>query len=102
MLRRIAHAMASKYASQVEGKTPTERLRSLADLLAKRRIPVTVDESNSHSVLSAHSCPYPTLAEKDPSVCSMERMMFTELVGEEVKLTKCRLEGGGECRFQAG
>ena len=36
MLRRIAHAMASKYANQVEGKTPAERLRSLADLLAKR------------------------------------------------------------------
>ena len=29
MLRRIAHAMASKYANQVEGMTPAERLRSL-------------------------------------------------------------------------
>lgn len=102
MLRRIAHAMASKYANQVEGVTPAERLRSLADLLARRRIPVTVDESNSHPVLSAHSCPYPTLAEQDHSVCSMERMMFTELVGEEVKLTQCRLEGDAQCRFQAG
>jgi DeoR family transcriptional regulator, suf operon transcriptional repressor len=102
MLRRIAHAMASKYANQMEGVTPAERLRSLAELLAKRRIPVTVDDSNSHPALSTHSCPYPTLAEQDHSICSMERMMFTELVGEEVKLTQCRLEGDTQCRFQAG
>jgi DeoR family transcriptional regulator, suf operon transcriptional repressor len=102
MLRRIAHAMAAKYASQVEGKTPAERLRSLADLLAKRRISVSVDDTNSHPVLNTHSCPYPNLAEHDQSVCSMERMMFTELVGEEVKLTQCRLEGDPQCRFQAG
>jgi predicted ArsR family transcriptional regulator len=102
MLRRIAHAMATKYANQVEGNTPAERLRSLADLLAKRRITVTVDDTNSHPVLSTHSCPYPNLAEQDQSVCSMERMMFTELVGEEVQLTKCRLDGDPQCRFQAG
>jgi predicted ArsR family transcriptional regulator len=102
MLRRIAHAMASKYANEVEGNTPAERLKSLADLLAKRRIPVTVDESNSHPVLNTHSCPYPNLAENDQSVCSMERMMFTELVGEEVQLTQCRLDGDPQCRFQAG
>jgi DeoR family transcriptional regulator, suf operon transcriptional repressor len=102
MLRRIAHAMASKYSKQMEGNTPAERLRSLADLLAKRRISVTVDDSNSHTVLSTHSCPYPNLAEADHAVCSMERMMFTELVGEEVQLTQCRLDGDPHCRFQAG
>jgi predicted ArsR family transcriptional regulator len=100
MLRRIAHAMASKYASQVEGNTPTERLRSIAELLAKRRISVSVDDKNAHPALSTHSCPYPNLAEQDQSVCSMERMMFTELVGQEVQLTQCRLEGDAECRFQ--
>jgi predicted ArsR family transcriptional regulator len=102
MLRRIAHAMASKYSAQVEGTTPAERLRSLADLLAKRRISVTVDDTNSHPSLNTHSCPYPTLAEQDQSICSMERMMFTELVGEDVQLTQCRLDGDPQCRFQAG
>lgn len=102
MLRKIAHAMASRYADQMEGTTPAERLQSLAELLAQRRISVTVDNSNSHPTLSTHSCPYPNLAEEDQSVCSMERMMFTELVGQEVQLTQCRLEGDSECRFQAG
>jgi DeoR family suf operon transcriptional repressor len=100
MLRKIAHAMASRYADQMEGTTPAERLQSLAELMAQRRIPVSVDNTNSHPTLSTHSCPYPNLAELDHSVCSMERMMFTELVGQEVQLTQCRLEGDAECRFQ--
>ena len=31
----------------------------------------------------------------------MEQMMFSELLGQNVELTQCRLQGGSECRFQA-
>jgi DeoR family transcriptional regulator, suf operon transcriptional repressor len=102
MLRRIAKAMARGYASQVEGTTPLERLRSLADLLTQRRIPVSVDETNSQSVLTTHACPYPNLADQDQSICTMERMMISELVGSDVQLTQCRLDGNDLCRFQLG
>ena len=69
-------------------------------LLAQRRIPVSVDESAGRTVLTAHACPYPNLAEKDRDVCSMEQMMFSELLGADVSLTQCRLDGQGECQFQ--
>jgi predicted ArsR family transcriptional regulator len=100
-LRRIARAMAAGYADQIQGNTPAERMKSLADLLAQRRIPVSVEESSQGTVLTQHACPYPKLSEQDSSVCNMERMMFSELLGQEVRLTECRREGGGECRFQA-
>jgi predicted ArsR family transcriptional regulator len=100
MLRRIAKALAVGYASQIHGHTSAERMRSLRDLLAQRRIPVSVEESSPGMVLTARACPYPSLAEQDPGICSMERMLFSELLGEDVELTHCRLEGGGECRFQ--
>ena len=100
MLRRIAKALATGYASQIHGQTSGERLRSLRDLLAQRRIPVSVEESPPGSVLTAHACPYPNLAEQDHGICSMERMLFSELLGQDVELTHCRLEGGGECQFQ--
>jgi DeoR family transcriptional regulator, suf operon transcriptional repressor len=102
MLRRIAKAMARGYANQIEGKTPAERLHSVADLLTQRRIPVTIDESGPQPALTTHACPYPNLAEKDQSVCTMERMMISELVGKDVQLTQCRLEGDDQCRFQTG
>ena len=46
--------------------------------------------------------PIPTLAEEDQNICTMEKMMFSELIGNELELTQCRLNGGGDCRFQTG
>jgi DeoR family transcriptional regulator, suf operon transcriptional repressor len=99
-LRRIARALALGYADQMHGETPAERMNSLAELLAQRRIPVSVEQSAEGTVLTAHACPYPKLAEQDQDVCNMERMMFSELLGSHVELTQCRLQGGAECRFQ--
>jgi predicted ArsR family transcriptional regulator len=99
-LRRIARALAAGYRTQIEGLTPAERMQSLAKLLAERRIPASVEDAGQGAVLTTHACPYPKLAEQDDDVCNVERMMFSELIGHDVELTKCRLEGGCECRFQ--
>ncbi len=102
MLRRIARALARGYANQIQGSSPAERLHSVAEILAQRRIPVTVDDSSPHPTLTTQVCPYPALAEQDNSICTLERMMFSELVGQDVKLTQCRLEGNAQCQFQVG
>jgi predicted ArsR family transcriptional regulator len=100
-LRQIARALAAGYANQIHGNTPEERMRSLAELLQQRQIPVSVDIVSGHPVLTEHACPYPKLAEQDQGICSVERMMYSELLGQPVELKECRLEGGTECRFQA-
>lgn len=102
LLRRISRALAAGYAAQIKGDSPKERLQSLADLLNQRRIPASMSTADGHSTLTAHACSYPSLAEQDQSVCEMEKMMFSELIGNEVELTQCRLNGGGECRFETG
>jgi DeoR family transcriptional regulator, suf operon transcriptional repressor len=102
LLRRIARALAAGYAAQIKGETPAERLESLAELLQERRIPASVETVGGTATLTTHACPYPKLAEEDPSICTMERMLFSELLGGEVRLTQCRLDGGSDCRFQAG
>lgn len=99
-LRRIARALAAGYIGQIQGDTPEERMHSLAELLAKRRIPVSVEQSEAGPVLTEHACPYPKLAEQDQGICKVEQMMFSELLGQNVELTQCRLQGGTECRFQ--
>ena len=100
-LRRIARALAAGYANKIQGDTPEDRMHSLAELLTQRRIPVSVEQSGQGAILTEHACPYPKLAEQDSGICSVERMMFSELLGQNVELTQCRLEGGTECRFQA-
>jgi predicted ArsR family transcriptional regulator len=100
MLRRIARTLAAGYAEKIQGNTAEERIRSLGELLSQRRIPVSVEGSSQQSSLTAHACPYPSLAENDRNVCLMEKMLFSELVGGDLELTQCRLDGGGDCRFQ--
>jgi len=101
MIERIARALAEQYADQVEGDTAAERMRSLGKLLAQRRIPVSVEDLARGTVMTQHACPYPKLAEQDPGVCRMEKLLFSELVGHNVELTRCRLEGAADCQFQA-
>ena len=100
ILRRIAKALAAGYLDQIHGDTPAERMRSLCELLARRRIPAAVEESSGAAMLTTHACPYPHLAEEDKGVCTMEKMLFSELLGHEVQLVSCRLAGEAECRFQ--
>jgi DeoR family transcriptional regulator, suf operon transcriptional repressor len=96
---RIAKTLAVEYGPHVQGTNTAERMRSLAQLLAERRVPVSVSETDEGTVMTAHACPYPCLAEQDRSVCTMEQMLFSELLGKTVELIRCRLDGESDCRF---
>jgi len=101
MIERIAKALAEQYADQVQGVTPAERMQSLGKLLAQRRIPVSVQDLARGAVMTQHACPYPKLAEQDSDICRMEEILFSKLVGHNVELTRCRLQGAADCQFQA-
>jgi predicted ArsR family transcriptional regulator len=51
-------------------------------------------------VLTAMACPYPHLAEQDRSICAMERLLFSEVVGQPLRLAECRLDGANCCTFE--
>jgi len=100
LLSRISGRLSALYASQIRGSSLEERMESLAELFRERKIPFEVAKSNDLPVLHAMACPYPELAEQDRSVCSMERMMFSELLGENLRLSNCRLDGHSCCTFE--
>ncbi len=100
LLQRVAESVAAMYRGQIRGSTPEARMKELAALLGQRNIPLSVEGSEALPVLTAWACPYPTLAEQDRGVCAMENMMLSELIGQRVKLSECRLDGGNCCRFQ--
>ncbi len=100
LLRRMAGSIARTYADRVQGDTLTERMESLGELMGERNVPFEVDESGKLPVLTALACPYPELAEQDRGVCSMERMLISEVLGEGVRLTECRLDGSTCCTFE--
>jgi predicted ArsR family transcriptional regulator len=100
LLQRISRRLAEMYAEQVTGQGVEQRMEDLAQVFRDRRIPFEVETASELPVLNALACPYPELAEQDRSICAMERMLFSELVGDNLKLTNCRLDGGSCCTFE--
>lgn len=100
LLTRVSKRLAELYADRVRGGSTAERMESLAAVFSDRRIPLEVNQNGELPVLTVVACPYPELAEQDRGVCSMEKQMFAELLGENVHLSQCRLDGGTCCTFE--
>jgi DeoR family transcriptional regulator, suf operon transcriptional repressor len=101
LMQRLAQSMAGMYGGQIRGDTVEERMASVSRLLGERNIPFAVDRSGQLPVLTALACPYPELAEQDRGICAVEKLVFSELLGEKVRLTECRLDGASNCcRFE--
>ncbi len=100
LIRRISKKLAGMYADRLHGDSIEEKMESLVKMFAERDIPFAVESSGSLPVLNALACPYPELAEQDRSICAMEKMMFSDLLGSNVKLTRCRLDGESCCSFE--
>src|SRR5262249_12879497 len=83
-----------------------ERMHGVTQLMRGRNVPFTVEHTvgannrASLPVLTAQACPYPDLAEQDRGICAVEKMLFSELVGENLRLSECRLDGSSCCRFE--
>lgn len=100
LLERLARSLAGMYANKMAGSTPEARMESLKDLFAERRIPINVNPAGPGPQLAILDCPYTDLAEQDRGVCAMEKMLFSELLQTDVKLSQCRLDGHSCCQFQ--
>ena len=78
-------------------------MQSLAGMFHGRRIPFAVESpvSDRGPVLTVLACPYPDLAEQDRTVCEVEQEVFAEVLGQDLRLDRCRLDGGQCCQFAA-
>jgi DeoR family transcriptional regulator, suf operon transcriptional repressor len=99
LLKRIADRFVARYRDHVDGANLEERMASIAGLMQKREIPFEVSTTGGLPILSALACPYPELAKVDRSVCTMEKLMLSEMLGENVRLSACRLDGASCCTF---
>jgi predicted ArsR family transcriptional regulator len=99
LLKRIAGRLVERYRVDVSGDTLGDRMKSLSRLMADRDVPFEIGASGELPVLTALACPYPELAKLDRSVCTMEKLMLSEILGESVRLSECRLDGANCCTF---
>lgn len=102
LLKRIAGRLVERYRGDLSGDTLRDRMKSLSRLMAEREVPFQVSSLADLPVLTALACPYPELAKRDRSVCTMEKLMLSEILGESVRLSECRLDGANCCTFTPG
>jgi predicted ArsR family transcriptional regulator len=101
LLKRISQRLADSYRAEMHGETLPERMAELAGLMSRQDVPFELAGSEELPVLTALACPYPDLAEQDRGVCAMEKMMVAEVLGEDMRLSACRLDGSNCCTFEA-
>ena len=99
VIRSIASALKVVYTDAIRGTTLKARMESLRELLEKRRVRCDVDTRGDVPTLTLLDCPYPELAELDCTVCQMETILFSQLLGDEVALSQCRLDEHACCQF---
>ncbi|MCI0335540.1 MAG: winged helix-turn-helix transcriptional regulator [Planctomycetes bacterium] len=99
LLKRIANRLVERYRDDISGDTLGDRMTALSQLMGERNIPFEVSSSGELPVLTALACPYPELARRDRGVCTMEKLMLSEVLGENMRLTECRLDGANCCTF---
>lgn len=101
LVQRLAKRLGEMYAERLEGKSVEEKLKAMATLFAERQIPLEYGrDENGQMVLQIMACPYPDLAEQDRGICAVEKGMFAELLGEDLRLSQCRLDGETCCTYE--
>jgi predicted ArsR family transcriptional regulator len=100
VITSIASALKVLYADAIRGTTLKARMESLRELLEKRRVRCEIDTPVDGPTFTLRDCPYSELAEVDSTICEMETMLFSQLLGDEVVLSQCRLDGHSCCQFE--
>jgi predicted ArsR family transcriptional regulator len=99
---RVREALVQRYGQAVQGASVTERFTELMLALNDRGFDVEVDASGGLPILRENNCPYHELAASDPAICELEHAVFQRVLGTELALTQCCLDGHACCEFQPG
>ncbi len=96
---RVREALVGRLGTYREGQI-RDRMRRLAESLSVRGYDVEIAESSGLPVLREHNCPYHELADQDREICNLERQVFEQTLGVQVKLSQCCLDGHKCCEFE--
>ena len=109
MLRSLAARLGQQMAVDMrpigdsQESSFEERMQQFSQNLAARKMDTAVKKLGGLPVLDIGTCPYPSLTglSDDRAMCRMEEQMISEALGQDVKLSSCRLDGDDCCQFSA-
>jgi len=101
LVSRIEDALVEHFGKVSPRASLNDRMTQLTSALQDRGFQVEMDRSGLLPVLRENSCPYFELASEDSAICELEQAVFRRVLGADVKLTQCCLDGHRCCEFQA-
>jgi predicted ArsR family transcriptional regulator len=100
ILRGVSRRMIRRLGHLVDEGSPTERVQRLAGLLCDRGILSDASGSERDLTLHVYTCPYHGLANEHREICEMDCETMGQLVGRQMRLDRCMLDGDSHCEFQ--
>lgn len=97
VLAAVGARLAEEYRGKVSAEALSERLAELRAALEARSIPVEVQPSGTG--FHVFACPYLDVAQEHAAVCTMERRMLEQVLGEALHIDGTIREGHRSCHF---
>lgn len=100
LLGRVGDRLANRYARSVKSEVLQERVEQMAQALTQRGVLTDVAVQDEHTiVLHTYNCPYHELAHEHRDICEMDAELMRKVLGSEVNLSECIMDGHRGCTF---
>jgi predicted ArsR family transcriptional regulator len=100
LLDRVGTRLAGKYAPSVRSSLLHDRVDELAQALNGNGILADAVVGDGEVIaLRTYNCPFHELAQEHREICEMDRSMLQKVLGSDVSLSQCMLEGHSGCTF---
>jgi DeoR family transcriptional regulator, suf operon transcriptional repressor len=100
LLDRVSNRLAGRYASSVTSGRLHQRVEQLALVLNRQGVLTDVLAEDSNTItLKTYNCPYHELAQEHREICDMDQGMIQKVLGTDVALSACIMDGDGGCSF---
>lgn len=117
LLDRVGNRLAQRYAGSVRAPALRERVEQMAQVLQQRGVLTDVEAAPAEGapgpfdasaiqvggedvfLLKAYNCPFHELAAEHREICAMDERMLRQVLGADVHLSGCMMEGQARCTF---
>jgi DeoR family suf operon transcriptional repressor len=101
LLLRVGVRLADQYTESVKASGLQQRVEEMAGALGRQGVLTDVSKGESNTIaLKMYNCPYNDLAIEHREICEMDQLMLQQVLGAEVSLDDCIMDGHASCSFE--
>ena len=101
LLSRVGVRLADQYTESVKATGLQHRVEEMAGALGRQGVLTDVSAGESNTIaLKMYNCPYHDLAIEHREICEMDQLMLQQVLGAEVSLDDCIMDGHASCSFE--